>query len=202
MKPVDDPNIAFEVSFSLPTWVNEMLALGTILEDENSRMQAAIDLSLGQAERGTGGPFGAILCELETGRVVGRGVNVVVPSGLSSLHAEVVAWSNAQYHLGTYDLGEASNASYGLYTSAQMCVSCWGGIFWTGITRVVAAATGEDVESIVGFDEGPIPEDWKERLESRGISVSSSSLRDQAVRALHRYVERGGEVYNSRKGKS
>ena len=73
-------------------------------------------------------------------------------------------------------------------------------LFWTGIQRVVSATTGEDVERIVGFDEGPIPEDWAARLESRGIEVEREVLREEACAVLRRYAELGGEVYNSGKG--
>ena len=188
--------------YSLPQWIPEVVAPGQRVESEEERMRLAIRLAREHVERGTGGPFGAVVCELESGSVVGVGVNLVVPLSMSSAHAEQVAWTVAQQAVGNYDLGDARLPAMGLYTSSQMCVSCWGGVFWSGLARVVSATTGEDVESIAGFDEGPIPDDWEARLRSRGIEVRTALLRAEACAVLRRYVERGGVVYNSRKGQT
>jgi tRNA(Arg) A34 adenosine deaminase TadA len=123
------------------------------------------------------------------------GVNLVVPSHFSILHAEVVAWSVAQLRLGTYDL--ATYGDIGLYSSAQPCVACWGGIFWAGISRLVYAASRFDVENLAGFDEGPIPSDWQERLQSRGIAVEQMCQSEAAV-ILSEYKSSGGAIYNAK----
>lgn len=185
--------------YKLPPWVASVVRPGDIIASERERVRVAIQLAREHVERGTGGPFGAVVCERESGAVVSVGVNLVVQTRMSSAHAEQVAWTLAQRALETYDLGGAGLPRMALYTSSQMCVSCWGGLFWTGLSRVVSATTGDDVERIVGFDEGPIPEDWAARLEGRGIEVERELLRDEACAVLRRYVELGGEVYNSGK---
>ena len=60
----------------------------------------AIELSRLQSVHGSGGPFGALVCDDATGEVIGVGVNLVESTGLSSAHAEWVAWSMAQSHMG------------------------------------------------------------------------------------------------------
>ena len=179
----------------LPEWVAEEVQLGQEVEDEAARMAIAIKLSNRQVKEGTGGPFGAIVCELGSGRVLGIGVNQVTNSCWSGAHAEFIAWTMAQEAIGSYDLGR--DGAVGLYSSAQPCVSCWGGVFWTGISRLVFAATKRDVEQYAGFDEGPLPSDWDVALTKRGVSVESGLLREEAVIALQEYGRLGGECYNS-----
>ncbi|OUS30173.1 hypothetical protein A9Q99_06755 [Gammaproteobacteria bacterium 45_16_T64] len=178
----------------LPSWVSDIVVIGQIVESEKERMRIAIALAARQVEEGTGGPFGAVVCELETGVVIGIGVNQVTATNWSSAHAEFVAWTMAQQQRGSYDLAEPP---VGLYSSAQPCVSCWGGLFWTGINRLVYGATKGDVESLAGFDEGPVPQDWKSALEVKGVSVEGGVLREFAQEALRRYRELDGEAYNA-----
>jgi len=179
----------------LPEWVTEEVSLGQVIESEAERMSIAIKISHRQVVEGSGGPFGAVVCELDTGRVLGIGVNQVTKSCWSGAHAEFIAWTMAQETINSYDLGRDN--SVGLYSSAQPCVSCWGGVFWTGITRLVFAATKRDVEQYAGFDEGPLPDDWDVALINRGVSVQGELLREQAVLALQEYGRLGGECYNS-----
>jgi len=182
-------------SIILPEWVSDEVQLELEIESEAERMAMAIKLSHRQVLEGTGGPFGAVVCELGTGRVIGVGVNQVTNSCWSGAHAEFIAWTMAQETVGSYDLGR--DYAVGLYSSAQPCVSCWGGVFWTGISRLVFAATKQDVEQYAGFDEGPLPSDWEEALVKRGVSVQSGLLRDKAVIALQEYGRLGGACYNS-----
>lgn len=177
----------------LPEWVAEEVSLGQLIPNEIDRMSIAIRLSVRQVEEGTGGPFGAIVCELDSGKVIGVGVNQVTNSYWSGAHAEFIAWTMAQELRRNYDLG---GKPVGLYTSAQPCISCWGGLFWTGISRLVYAATKNDVEIHAGFDEGPLPNDWENALNSRGISVEGGMLRGRAIDALRQYQQQGGECYN------
>jgi len=51
------------------------------------------------------------------------------------------------------------------------------------------------VESITGFDEGPLPDDWVGGLERRGITVVRDLLREEACAPLRRYRDAGGRVY-------
>jgi tRNA(Arg) A34 adenosine deaminase TadA len=158
-------------------------------------MLLAIKLSDYQVRHSTGGPFGAVVFNLESGAVVGVGVNRVVPDNASIAHAEVVAWSCAQQVLGTYDLGQAGRPPLGLYTSAQPCIACWGGLFWTGLAKLVCGASKNDVEQLAGFHEGPVPADWDRLLEKHCVTVVKNVCRQQACDVLQRYGA-GGVIYN------
>lgn len=178
-----------------PPWLHHIVRPGAVYTTEKARMSLAIQLSELQVQHNTGGPFGAAVFELDSGKLVGVGVNRVIPDNASIAHAEVVAWSCAQQLLGTFDLGQSSLPSLGLYTSSQPCIACWGGLFWTGLSKLVCGATKQDVEELAGFHEGPVPVDWDVLLEKAGIAVVKEVCRQEACDVLKRYGE-SGLIYN------
>jgi tRNA(Arg) A34 adenosine deaminase TadA len=147
--------------------------------------------------RGTGGPFGAAIFERETGRLLAPGVNLVVGSGCSAFHAEMVAIMVAQKSLGTFDLGGKGLPPYELVASTEPCAMCLGATPWSGVRHLVCGARDEDARA-VGFDEGAKMVEWVGSLEDRGISVELGVLREEAVAVLQEYAALGGEIYNSR----
>jgi tRNA(Arg) A34 adenosine deaminase TadA len=163
-----------------------------------SRMQFAIELARQNVERRTGGPFGAAIFEVERGRVVGVGVNLVEASNCSIAHAEMIAIAMAQHRVGRYDLGAGGDV-YELVTSTEPCAMCLGAIPWSGVRRVVCAAHGEDAAAI-GFDEGAKPADWVGALQKRGIEVVRDVLRDEARAVLQQYGQAGGLIYSPSRG--
>ena len=148
---------------------------------------------------GTGGPFGAGVFRLDTQELVSPGVNLVLSSKSSIAHAEIVAIMMAQQAVGSHDLGAIGLHSHELVTSCEPCGMCLGAISWSGIRQVMCGARGSDAEA-VGFDEGPKPVNWVTQLEQRGITVTLDIGRTNASSVLQRYVQKGGEVYNSRQG--
>ncbi len=87
-----------------------------------------------------------------------------------------------------------------LVTSSQPCIQCYGNLWWSGLRRLVVGARKEDVETLTGFAEGPLPADWTEQLEHRPplhpIAVIRDVLREEACAVLRRYRQQGGKVYN------
>ena len=162
--------------------------------DDTARMRVAVDLAARNIEEQTGGPFGAAVFEADTGRVVGVGVNMVVPANNAVLHAEVVAFMVAQRRIGSYTL---AGGNHEIFTSCEPCAMCLGATLWSGVRRVVWAATREDADSL-SFDEGPVFPASHEYLRDRGIALESGPLRDEARAVLERYVSRGGAIYNAR----
>ena len=179
------------LSVTFPDWLSQVVKPGDLYASEEARMQLAIKLSELQVQHDSGGPFGAVVCELVSGAVVGVGVNRVVPNNASIAHAEVVAWSSAQQLLSSYDLSAPGLPPLGLYTSSQPCIACWGGLFWTGL----CGASKQDVEDLTGFNEGPVPHDWDLLLAQAGIAVELEVCRDQACKVLSEYG-RSGIIYN------
>ena len=185
------------LTLSLPEWIDDFLKQYQFpLVSNEERMRFVLKLTLQNIEKTTGGPFGAAVFERESGQLVSVGVNVVLNQGCSAAHAEMMAIMLAQQELGTHDLGVAELPEFQLVTSGKMCAMCLGSVVWSGVREVLASAQPEDVENIVGFDEGPAPADYDQQLEKRGISIIPSFLREEGCEVLQRYVELEGVVYN------
>jgi tRNA(Arg) A34 adenosine deaminase TadA len=156
-------------------------------------MGLAIALASENVRRG-GGPFGAVIVEEETGRLVSVGINRVVPEHNSILHAEVLAFMMAQRRVGSYTLGSAGLPVHTLVSSCDPCAMCLGATLWSGVRRLVCGATRDDAIR-AGFEEGPVfPESYR-YLADRGITTVRGVLRDEACAVLERYAATG-EIYN------
>jgi len=188
------------VEIQVPDWIDSLLldpekTYTTIAE----RMDLVIDLARRNVDAGTGGPFGAAVFDMQTGRLVAPGVNGVIPANCSVVHAEVMAIMVAQKIMGSYDLGGRGLPPMELVSSTEPCTMCLGAVIWSGVRRLVCGARDEDAREI-GFDEGPKPHAWPAALEKRGIAVLQDVGRQAAVDVLRTYVKRGGMVYNARQG--
>ena len=188
-----------EVTLRLPGWVGEVCGRDRDFRTVEGRMRFVVELSRLNVRNGTGGPFGAAIFERETGRLLAPGVNLVVGSGCSVFHAEMVAIMVAQKAVGTFDLGGRDLPSYELVASTEPCAMCLGATPWSGVRHLVCGARDEDARA-VGFDEGAKMAEWAGSLRDRGISVELGVLREKAVAVLQEYAERGGEICNSRQG--
>ncbi|HEY4103829.1 MAG TPA: nucleoside deaminase [Polyangiaceae bacterium] len=181
------------LTLEIPSWLDEIAHdFPTLLGDDEARMALVIRLSAENVARG-GGPFGAAVF-LEQ-RLLAVGVNLVLASGFSLAHAEIIALLRAQVELGkgaTLALPPLT-----LYASAEPCCQCFGALVWAGVRRLVCGATTTDVEA-AGFDEGPKPERWVDLLEQRGVSVVEGMQRSDAVSVLRDYVAQGGVIYGKR----
>lgn len=181
------------ISISYPDWVAGHVDWDRRYASDAEKMGLAIDLSLQNVVRGTGGPFGAAVFEMDTGRLVSVGMNRVVPLNNCMLHAEAVALMMAGSRVGSYSLGEG--ARHELVTSCAPCAMCLGAAHWSGVRRIVCGATSEDAERI-GFDEGPVFDASHEYLASRGIRIDHQVLRAEACAVLDLYASRSGRIYN------
>ena len=145
-------------------------------------------MSKENVERG-GGPFaGTVFAE---DRLLSAGVNLVLGTGFSIAHAEIVALMRAQAALGPASL---SPPPLTLFASTEPCCQCFGALVWAGVRRLVCGANTADAEA-VGFDEGPKPAAWVRVLEQRGIVVTEGLLRADAQAVLADYAARGGRIY-------
>jgi tRNA(Arg) A34 adenosine deaminase TadA len=197
--------IAKEYRVALPAWIDDVLAAEpAVIPDREDRMRLVHRLADRNWREGNGGPFAALVAERDTGRIVSIGVNVVLASGVSSAHAEVVALGLAQTATGGWDLGGAGMPAHELVVNWRPCIQCYGATMWSGVRRVVVAGEGPELEEITTFDEGPLGKDWAEQFEARGIDVVSDVLRDEALAVFRSYrmaVDADGlVVYNARAG--
>jgi tRNA(Arg) A34 adenosine deaminase TadA len=156
-------------------------------------MALAIELARRNVEHG-GGPFGAVVFERETGKIIAPGMNLVMPQESSLLHAEIVALMFAQAREKSFTL---ANASCELFASSEPCVQCLGACHWAGLSRLVCGASVVVAEA-AGFDEGPRAADWKEQLAARGTTVVTGVSAALAASVLTAYTDAGGFRYNAR----
>lgn len=196
MPQVNPFSQAARLQLQLPDWLVDHSQGRVHFPEPRERMALVIAAARRNVEEG-GGPFAAAIFERDTGLLVSLGVNLVVPAGLSMLHAEMLAFALAQQKLGSFDLGRPDLPAHELVTSSEPCAMCFGATFWAGIKHLVIGARNEDALE-VGFDEGPKPVDWIEELGARGISVERDLLRTEAVEVLRHYAKGGGELYNGR----
>jgi tRNA(Arg) A34 adenosine deaminase TadA len=186
------------IAFSLPDWVCRSLPEpGHCFVSDEEKMGLAIELSRLNVLHATGGPFGAVIFEATSGRLVAPGVNLVQYLGWAGAHAEMVAIAIADKRLGKFDLGDNPEIGYELFSSTEPCSMCMGCVTWSGLRRLVCGASDQDARAI-GFDEGVKANDWVAQLRSRGIAVQQNVCREQAVSVLNAYKDQGGLIYNGR----
>lgn len=183
------------LTITRPGWLEEVVRPGMVLPDDPSRMRLAIRLARENVLRDTGGPFGAVIVERHTGRLVAAGVNSVLRLNNSMLHAEVMAIMEGQGRLRSWTFGAEGMPAHDLFTSCAPCAMCLGAVMWSGVTRLVSGADKQDAESLQ-FDEGPVFEESYAHLGRRGVEVVRSFLREEACEVFALYRERGGPIYN------
>jgi tRNA(Arg) A34 adenosine deaminase TadA len=190
---------ATSLNAELPEWlVGELDSHTAPLATHEERMALVNALADRNFREGNGGPFAAIVVDRATNLVVSIGVNVVLSSGLSAGHAEFMALSLAQTRLGRWDLGASAEQDLELVVNWRPCIMCLGSLIWSGVKHLVIPGDGPELEQLTGFDEGPAPADWRAELEARGISVTTGTLRDEAIAVYAAYGESNSIVYNAR----
>jgi tRNA(Arg) A34 adenosine deaminase TadA len=184
--------------FALPAWVDEVTD-GRLFPHPEDQVLFAIDLARRNVAADTGGPFGAAVFEIQSGRLVAAGVNLVVPTNNAVAHAEIVAIALAGQAVGSFDLGAEGLPGMVLACSCEPCAMCFGAVPWSGVRRLLTGARDSDARAI-GFDEGPKMSDWRAQLEARGIEVIVDVERSAGAKVLADYGAAGGLVYNGRSG--
>jgi tRNA(Arg) A34 adenosine deaminase TadA len=185
-----------EISIAPPAWLTDFTNWRQPLASDEDKMRLAIGLARENVERGTGGPFGALIVESDTGKIVAAGTNSVVRLNNATLHGEMVAFMVAQQRLRSYSLSAPGMAVHELVTSCEPCAMCLGAALWSGVKRVVCGASREDATRLL-FEEGPVFPQSYAYLESRGIVFTRNVLREEARAVLEQYRARGGPIYNA-----
>lgn len=137
-------------------------------------------------------PYGALL-RFEDGEII-EAWNTVISSGDPTRHAEMTLFSK----IFTQDLdwikdrGKLKTAT--LYTSAEPCTMCAGGIFWVGIGRVVHGASVTAVDDIykeiypdTAFSQLPVS--VMAALHEVGVDVNGPYLNDKSSEVVRRRVK-------------
>lgn len=185
-----------DIRIPLPEWLTAFAPADLVLDTDEARMALAVDLARESARRG-GGPFAALVFGRADGALLACGANLVLASGLSVAHAEIVAISAAQALIGSHTLA-ARPGGCELVSTSEPCAMCLGAILWSGASRVVYGAPGSAARS-VGFDEGPVFSASWDYLARAGVKTRSGVLADQAAQVLEEYRAAGGVVYTPKR---
>lgn len=183
-----------QLTLSLPKWINDVVDWQKVYNTDDEKMALAVELSKQNVLRGTGGPFGSAIFDCVSGKLVSVGVNRVVPMHNSTAHGEMMAIMLAEQTVQSFSLS-ADGIKRELFTSCEPCAMCLGGTLWSGVKRLVCAATADDARAI-GFDEGPVNASSYQYLTDAGIEVLRLVQRDAANMVLQHYANGGGEIYN------
>jgi tRNA(Arg) A34 adenosine deaminase TadA len=184
------------ITISLPSWIRDVTDYERAYATREDRMRLAIELARQNVLHDRGGPFGAAIFEVESGRLVGVGVNRVVPLNNSVLHAEMVAFMEAEARVQSYTLAAEGMADHEIVTSCEPCAMCLGAALWAGVRRIVCGATRHDAAEL-RFDEGPVFPQSHTYLEVRGVDIVQEVLRDEAREVFKLYIQQGGTIYNA-----
>ena len=184
------------IRIDLPDWIRDVADFNQSYATREDRMRLVIELARQNVLRDRGGPFGAAIFECETGRLVGVGVNRVVPLNNSVLHAEMIAFMEAESALHSFTLAADGMPAHEVVTSCEPCAMCLGAALWAGVRRIVSGATRHDAAKL-RFDEGPVFPQSHQYLEARGVEIVQEVLREEACAVFKLYLDHGGPIYNA-----
>jgi tRNA(adenine34) deaminase len=97
-----------------------------IYQSDTYYMKEAIQL----AKKNPNAPFGAVIVDNKTGKIVGKGVNTIRLN--PTFHGEMMAINDCAKHNPHVNWSNLT-----LYTTAEPCSMCQSAIVWAGISRVV-----------------------------------------------------------------
>jgi tRNA(Arg) A34 adenosine deaminase TadA len=183
-----------QLTLHLPDWIDEVVDWDKTYRSDEEKMALAVELSRQNVLRGSGGPFGSAIFAIDSGKLLSVGVNRVMPLHNSTAHGEMMAIMLAEHKLQSFSLA-ADGVKRELFTSCEPCAMCLGGTLWSGVKRLVCAATADDARAI-GFDEGPVYDSSYAYLQQAGVEVVRWVLRDEAKAVLDSYLSCGGAIYN------
>ena len=125
-------------------------------------------------------PYGAII--VKDGEIIGRSDADVPVSKTGFSHAELRAIEDAMQHLGGHLCAEGGKGCT-IYSSCEPCAMCMGAILYTGIDRLVYAATLEDSKECVNEILAKA-EEVANACKNRKIEIVKELHRDKAAEIL------------------
>ena len=124
-------------------------------------IKQAVTLSLQNAKKGSGGPFGAVV--VRNGKVIAKGSNLVTSQNDPTAHAEVIAIRRSCQKLKRFHLEDCV-----IFSSCEPCPMCLAAIYWSHIPVVYFANSRKDAAKI-GFDDELIYQEIEKKLHQRQI---------------------------------
>lgn len=143
-------------------------------------MRRAIELSVENVLKGSGGPFGAVV--VKNGLIISEGSNRVTATHDPTAHAEIVAIREACSKLGSFQLDGCE-----IYCSCEPCPMCLGAIYWARPERIYFANTKADAASI-DFDDHFIYQEIEKDIQDRTLPTIMM-MRNEALEAFRLWKE-------------
>ena len=141
-----------------------------------------IDIAIELSKKATY-PYGAII--VRNGEIIGRSDSDVPVSNTAYSHAELRAIEDAMEHLGGHLCAEGGKDCI-IYSSCEPCAMCMGAILYTGISKLVYAATLEDSKECVN-EILVKAKDIVNNCKNRKIEIVSEINREKAVEVLKKF---------------
>ena len=132
--------------------------------------------------KGDGGPFGSVI--VKDGQIIGRGHNRVLKNSDPTCHGEMEAIRDACSKLKSHDLSGAI-----LYTTAEPCPMCLGGILWANIKKVYYGCTIADTDKI-GFRDDQFYKTFSNR-----DSIAEEQDREKCLKLFEDYSALNSQRY-------
>ena len=132
-------------------------------EEDKQFLLRAIELAHQSVKEG-GFPAGAVV--VKDGTIIGEGLSLGFKHNDPTGHAETVAIRAACKKLETPDLTGAT-----LYGSLQACTMCFSVAYWSGISRIVSAATKTNKMVEKRYYEGTIKPEEINKTNNRQIEL-------------------------------
>lgn len=135
-----------------------------------------------------GGPFGAVITDLE-GNVIAVASNTVLGDHDPTAHAEVNAIRKAGKILKTHDLSNCK-----LYATGYPCPMCLSAIIWANIKEVYFGCTPKDAEKI-GFRDDFIYRFINDNCSDEGTLKIIALDREDCIKLFEEYASKEKEIY-------
>ena len=150
------------------------------------KMLMAIEEARKTVNEDKGGPFGAVITDLE-GNVISVASNLVLESHDPTAHAEVMAIRKASEKLGTHDLSGCI-----LYATGYPCPMCLSAIIWANIKKVYYGTNLKEAEEI-GFRDDFIYEYLNGK--NKDVLDIEQLKHDECIELFNEYKDKNKEIY-------
>jgi len=152
-----------------------------------------LDIVLEEAKTGVrknaGGPFGAVIVQKETGKIISRAHNAVLATKDPTAHAEMLVIREACQKLGRMDLSDCE-----IFTSCEPCPMSFAAIFLSRLDRLVYGASSESAINI-GFDANNISDALRGSAVHQKSTVKVEQLNHPKFHQLFELAKKDVTVY-------
>ena len=149
-------------------------------------MKLGIEAARTTMNEGKGGPFGAVITDIE-GKVITIASNKVLESHDPTAHAEIMAIRKASEILGTHNLENCI-----LYVTGYPCPMCLSAIMWANIKKVYYGTNLEDAEKI-GFKDKKIY-DYLKNNDNNILNIEQLNY-NECLELFKEYQRNNKEIY-------